>query len=89
MSQQDLTPILESIIISGHGTLQDAWDALFSFKNNGGEQMTAYQILETIKANHLNDDRIHDLTNDILDYVVGYCSATKLIWETTYDDTMD
>jgi hypothetical protein len=59
-------------------------EAIIEYKNNGGTQREAYNILlELYKLyDEMNMEERYNLTGDVLDIIVGYFGNKKmLIWE--------
>ena len=55
-------------------------DLLYRYKQSGGTQKRAYAILERIRDDELEDSD-EDRILELMDFVSGFCSQDKRIWD--------
>jgi len=60
-------------------TLHKMLDKLREFKIQGGKQTQALRILESLRKTAQQDGQ-EDKLLEVMDYVVGFCSPNKVIW---------
>lgn len=52
---------------------------MFTFKDSGGTQNIAIEILKKIKIKHPANQTLQDGVDDILDITTGYCNAAMRV----------
>ena len=61
--------------------LDELLGILHNYKACGGTQDGAYAVLEVIREAEKKDDVIEDKILEVMDFVTGFCSKDKRIWE--------
>ncbi len=81
MTNEQLKYQLKTQIEQGDCFNKHVWQILIDFKNAGGEQESAKQILEQLAAHYANNETLQDRTHDILDMVTGWCNHKMRVWD--------
>lgn len=55
-------------------------DLIYKYKQAGGAQQEAYKTLEKIRNNDI-DESTEDRVLEVMDFVSGFCSQDKRIWD--------
>ncbi|MFK7771412.1 MAG: hypothetical protein AB8F94_04700 [Saprospiraceae bacterium] len=55
-------------------------DEIVKFKNDGGSQYKAQNILEELRNDFKENEEIEDKLLDLLDHVTGWCQERDRIW---------
>jgi hypothetical protein len=63
--------------IGRRAPLQDLHALLVAFKNQGGGQQEAHDLLESMRIDASEEE---DVILELMDFVVGYCSPSWRIW---------
>ncbi|WP_218620359.1 hypothetical protein [Flavobacterium sp. I3-2] len=82
MTNEELKITLEKFIRQSNGNCfkTEIRNILLIFKNTGGKQEIAKQILEQLKRDNQNNNIIQDGADDILDIVTGWCNSKMRVW---------
>ncbi len=80
MTELELLSGLKKYIIDGDSATPNYRDILIQYKNEGGQQAMALEILTKFKLDHSGNEDIEERVNDILDIVVGWCSPHLKVW---------
>ena len=67
--------------IKNHKEFSELRELIVRFKDQGGKQREALQILEEIRQEFKDDEEKEDLVLELLDYVAGWCQPQYRIWE--------
>ena len=81
----NLSTQLKPIIEKGNCFTSEVREILIDFKNNGGLQKQAQQVVEKLKAEFGDDETFYDGADDVLDFITGWCSVELLVWDVEYE----
>ncbi|SKA35951.1 hypothetical protein SAMN04488128_10427 [Chitinophaga eiseniae] len=80
MTAEKLLETLQQHIIQKSCFTTEVRDVLMAYKEAGGQQEIAQQILAQLKQDHQDNDSVQDCIDDILDMVTGWCTPDMKVW---------
>lgn len=80
MTDKELKTTLEKCVKQGNCFTTEVRDILIVYKNSGGLQEKAQEILEQIKIDSQNKEATQDSVDDILDIVTSWCGQNMRVW---------
>ncbi|MCL1666805.1 hypothetical protein M2T82_01885 [Elizabethkingia ursingii] len=78
MDRETLKEKLRFYIIQGEGLSGEVRDLLMEFRNLGGHQADAEEIVKEIKQE--SAEELQNNTDDVLDIITGWCTAEMRVW---------
>ena len=81
----NLSKQLKPIIEKGNCFTSEVRDILIDFKNCGGLQKQAQQVVEKLKAEFGDNETFYNGADDVLDFIAGCCSVELLVWDELKD----
>lgn len=76
----ELKELLFQYASQGNWVFKEIQEVLLKYKEAGGKQDKAVQILNDIKNNNPNNQTIQDGIDDMLDIATGWCAPDLRVW---------
>jgi len=81
MTDNELQEILKEKIEQGDCLNKSVQQILLDYKQSGGQQETAWKLMEQIAIDLSDDETLQDRAYDILDIITGWCNPEIKVWD--------